>query len=102
MAGILPDGSRQASAEALASTNAYIQASISSGNLAGALHAAQDLATRGHDGQPWRGFGLNWSTVKHLAADIFPSFSTFEQAYENTINILNRPGPDPSFVGCPL
>ncbi len=96
MAGILPDGSRQTSAEAIAATNAYIQASITSGNLAGALHAAQDLATPGHDGQPWRGFGLNWATVKHLFGDTFPSFSTIKQAYQNTRNILNR-----SAEGCP-
>ncbi len=63
----------QSPIQAIAATNAYIQASIHSGNFAGATHAAQDLATPGHAGQPWRGFGLNWETTKHILGDIFPS-----------------------------
>ncbi|MBI4619434.1 MAG: RHS repeat-associated core domain-containing protein [Desulfobacterales bacterium] len=79
----------QSPQQAITATNAYIQASISSGNLAGATHAAQDLATPGHAGQPWSGFGLNWETAKHLLGDTFPSLSTINQAYQNTKGILN-------------
>ena len=58
MAGRLPDGSRQDKAQAIAATNAHIQKCINSGNLAGAIHAIQDLATPGHAGKPWEGFGF--------------------------------------------
>ena len=80
----------QSSAQAIAATNAYIQASINSGNLPGAIHAAQDLVTPGHAGQPWKGFGLNWETVTHILGDIFPSWSTINQAYQSTRGLLNQ------------
>ena len=80
----------QTSAEAIAATNAYIQANINSGNLAGAIHAAQDLATPGHAGKKWPGFGLNQEIAKHILGDIFPSLGTINQAYQNTKGILNQ------------
>jgi RHS repeat-associated protein len=78
--------------QAIAAANAYIQSSITGGNLPGAIHAAQDLATPGHAGQPWSGFGVDWETAKHILGDIFPSLSTINQAYQNTKGIL-KPCP---------
>ncbi|MBW2491798.1 MAG: hypothetical protein JRE65_11700 [Deltaproteobacteria bacterium] len=76
----------QSSAQAIASTNAYIQESITSGNLAGAVHAAQDLATLKHAGQEWRGY-----TAAHILGDMFPSWSTIRRAYQDTKSILSSP-----------
>ncbi len=90
MAGEFPDGSRQTYAQAITATNAFIRDSISNGNLAGAIHAAQDLAAPRHAGQPWRGFRLNWETAQHILGDTFPTWSTINQAYQNTKGILNQ------------
>jgi uncharacterized protein RhaS with RHS repeats len=79
----------QSTAEAIAATNSYIQTSINTGNLPGAIHAAQDLVTPGHAGQEWSGFKWNWNTAKHIFGDIFPSLSTINQAYQNTKSVLN-------------
>lgn len=79
----------QSTAEAIAATNAYIQASINSGNLPGAIHAAQDLATPGHAGQEWPGFKWDWNTAMHISGDAFPSLNTINQAYQNTKGVLN-------------
>src|SRR4030042_5372290 len=79
----------QSPEQAIAAANAYIQSSTTSGNFPAAIHAAQDLATPGHAGQPWSGFGLDWGTVKHILGDIFPSLTTIKQAYQNTKGILN-------------
>jgi hypothetical protein len=76
----------------LASANDYIQSSINSGNLSGAIHAAQDLATPAHAGHEWQGFKWNWETAKHILGDIFPSWSTIKQAYKDTKGILNTKG----------
>lgn len=80
-------GPGQSSAQAIADANDYIQSNISS-NLPGAIHAAQDLATPGHAGQPWSGFGLNSETATHILGDVFPSLSTINQAYQNTKSCL--------------
>jgi RHS repeat-associated protein len=83
----------QTSAEAIAATNVYIQSSINIGNLPGAIHATQDLATPLHAGQPWHGFNwLEWETYKHILGDVFPSWGTIKQAYQNTKGILNPKG----------
>jgi len=84
---------RQTRAEAIASTNEYIRTSIGNGNLSGALHAAQDLATPGHAGQPFSGLGWNWESVKHIAGDVFPSFGTVGQAYQASMQILRPSKP---------
>lgn len=63
----------------------YIQESISKGNLAGAVHAAQDLAIPGHTGQEWRGY----SDI-HILGDIFLSWNTINQANQNTRNCLTQ------------
>jgi uncharacterized protein RhaS with RHS repeats len=89
MAGILPDDTTQTCAEAIAATDAYIQNSMKNGNLAGAIHAAQDLATPAHAGQPWEGFGLNWNTKIHLWEDMLPTLGTINNAYYNTKTCLN-------------
>jgi RHS repeat-associated protein len=85
MAGEIAPGVWQTSAEAIAVTNAFI---ADNGNLAASIHAAQDLATPGHAGQKWDGFGFNWDTVKHLWGDMFPSLETIRQARSNTLNAL--------------
>jgi len=79
----------QSSEQAIAATYEYIQYSIDTDNLADAIHAAQDLATPEHAGQPWEGFAYDWKTVNHLEGDIFPSWSTIKQATSNTMDILN-------------
>lgn len=83
MAGILPSGRPQNVEEALAATNDFINRSIVSGDFAGAIHAAQDLATPGHAGQLWEGF-----SASHVLGDMFPSLSTINQAYQSTKNVL--------------
>lgn len=88
MAGRLPDGIRQTREQAIEATNAYVKESICSGNRPGAIHAAQDLATPGHAGKPWSGFGFNWETLAHIFGDVFPSWSTIKGAYRSTISIL--------------
>jgi hypothetical protein len=82
----------QESTEAIAAANAYIQSSINSGNLPGAIHAAQDLATPAHVSHEWRGFKWNWETAKHIYEDIDPTWSTIKQAYKNTKGVLNPKG----------
>jgi len=74
----------QSRAQAISATNAYIQSSINSDNIAGAVHAAQDLATPQHNGRPWTGF-----TAAHVIGDVFPSWSTIKQAYQNTIQVIS-------------
>lgn len=74
--------------EAILATNIYIRSSINSGNLAEAIHAAQDLATPGHAGKQWPGINWNWETVNHMLRDSFPSLATIKQAYQNTLGIL--------------
>ncbi|HLA26262.1 MAG TPA: RHS repeat-associated core domain-containing protein [Syntrophales bacterium] len=83
MAGILPYGRPQNVEQALAATNDFIQNSSTTGNIASAIHAAQDLATPGHAGQLWEGF-----SASHVLGDIFPSLNTINQAYQNTKNCL--------------
>lgn len=75
----------QSFAQAFASTNVYIQESISKGNLAGAVHAAQDLAIPGHAGQEWRGY-----TDIHILRDMFLYWNTINQANQNTRNCLKQ------------
>ena len=84
MAGKISPKVWQSPTQAITATNAYIQSSINSGNLPGAIHAAQDLATPAHAGERWRGFGLNWETFKHIYEDIDPTWSTIKNAYQNT------------------
>ena len=88
MAGVLPDGTRQSPQEAINAANKFIQSNKNCGDLAKAVHAAQDLATPRHAGQPWTGFGWNWNTVSHILGDLFPSPSTIGQAYRNTLGVL--------------
>jgi hypothetical protein len=77
----------QSRTEAIAATNDYIQGSRCS-DVAGGVHATQDLATPGHDGKEWFGYKFNWETVKHILGDVFPSFSTINRAYQNTKRYL--------------
>jgi uncharacterized protein RhaS with RHS repeats len=88
MAGVLPSGRPQTSQEAINAANEFIQSNKNCGDFAKAAHAAQDLATPGHTGQPWTGFGWNWETVSHILGDLFPSPSTIGQAYRNTLGVL--------------
>jgi RHS repeat-associated protein len=88
MAGELPDGARQSSNEAIFATKNLIQSDKNCGNIGEAAHAAQDLATPGHAGQPWMGFGWNWNSFSHVLGDLAPSPSTISQAYRNTLEAL--------------
>jgi RHS repeat-associated protein len=88
MAGVLPDGTRQSPREAISAASNFTQSNKACGNLAKGAHAAQDLATPGHVGKPWTGFGWNWDTASHVLGDVFPSPSTIRQAYRNTLGVL--------------
>jgi hypothetical protein len=88
MAGVLPDGRRQTPQDAISAANDFIQTNKNCGNFAQAAHAAQDLATPGHAGQPWMGFGWNWNTFLHVFGDLFPSPSVVIKAYRNTLGVL--------------
>jgi RHS repeat-associated protein len=88
MAGVLPSGRPQSPQEAINAAKDFIQSNRNCGNLAKAAHAAQDLATPVHAGQPWTGFGLNWNTVFHIIVDISPLPITVWQAYQNTLGVL--------------
>ncbi len=88
MAGVLPDGRRQTPQEAINAANDFIEKNKNCGNLAKAAHAAQDLATPGHAGQPWMGFSWNWGTFSHMLGDIFPGPRTIMKAYNNTLGVF--------------
>jgi hypothetical protein len=88
MAGKLSEGVWQTSEEAIIATKEFIQDNISKKELSKAVHAAQDLATPGHAGKIWDGFGLNMDTIKHLSGDTFPSLKTIRQAYSNTKKVF--------------
>jgi RHS repeat-associated protein len=79
----------QSQSEAIAATGAFIESSIKSGHISNALHAAQDLATPGHQGKEWSGF-LRWKTLRHILGDVFPSWTTINEAYQNSTAILNK------------
>jgi uncharacterized protein RhaS with RHS repeats len=86
MAGELSPDRYQSQTEALAGANDIIE----NGKLSSALHAGQDYP--GHYGESMQNFGLNWPTAKHVFKDIWPGLDVLEQAYLNTVNILNRRG----------
>jgi RHS repeat-associated protein len=79
---------KQSAEQAISDTKLFIQKSIDLGNMPEAIHAAQDLATPGHAGQPWTGFHLDISSAKHLLGDIRPSDNIVSQAYKDTLKIL--------------
>ena len=80
----------QSREQAISDTKDFISKSIEKGNLAEAIHAAQDLATPEHAGKQWKGFGLNLETAKHIYGDIYPSQSTINEALKNTEKILKK------------
>jgi hypothetical protein len=88
MGGTLPDGRYQNPQEAIDAANDFIRRKKKCGDLPEAAHAAQDLATPRHAGQPWKGFGFNWKTVSHILGDLFPSPGTIIRAYQNTVGVL--------------
>jgi len=69
MAGELTPGRYQMPEQANAATNAYIQESVCSRNFPEAIHAAQDLATPGHAGNPWEGFKGTSNNLNFEAQD---------------------------------
>ena len=83
-------GRGQMANEAIEATKRSIDDPCTS--LATRIHAAQDLATPGHAGQPWTGFHFDLETARHIMGDLFPSPSTYEQAYSNTIYVLTGQG----------
>ncbi|UCH46021.1 MAG: RHS repeat protein, partial [Nitrospiraceae bacterium] len=88
MAGELSSNIWQSPTQAIAATNAYIESKVNRSNLPSIVHAAQDLVTPAHAGQPWKGFKWNGETLNHISGDIFPSWSTIKEAYQNTKKIL--------------
>jgi hypothetical protein len=81
----------QTKSEAVTAASNYIQEQ-SCNNTAGALHAAQDLATPAHAGQEWPGFKFNSKTFWHLFGDTLPSIGTINNAYQNSKIVLNGSG----------
>jgi uncharacterized protein RhaS with RHS repeats len=80
MGGRLPGGGYQTPAEAISSTISYINTEISPGTI----HAAQDLPI--HAGESMEGFSF---FSMHTLRDITGG-GKLEQAYQNTISVLNR------------
>jgi hypothetical protein len=76
--------------QAILKTKDFISDSMERGNVADAIHATQDLATPEHAGKQWKGFGLNFETVKHIYGDILPSQSTINEAFKATEKVLER------------
>ncbi len=81
MRGEISPGRYQTRDQALAGT-----ANIINGGGPAALHAAQDVSV--HAFESMQGFGLNWSTAKHVLRDIFGG-GTIGQAYQATMDVLN-------------
>jgi hypothetical protein len=80
MRGKVEGGSYQTSAEGQRGISQTISQELRTGDLAGALHTAEDAATPRHQDQPWEGFKLNLTTLGHIAGDLFPSPSTMKGA----------------------
>jgi len=76
--------------QAILKTKDFILDSMERGNVADSIHAAQDLATPEHAGKQWKGFGLNFETVKHIYGDMFPPQSTINEAFKATEKLLER------------
>ena len=73
MGGLLPDNSIIEGIDAIVATAKYISVNVEDGNLAGALHAGQDLLTPAHMGKQWNAMGVNWETVNHALGDWAPT-----------------------------
>ena len=81
----MKNGRYQTVNEAIADTKAYINICIKNGDLAHAIHAAQDLATPMHRGAEWHG-GV--PSARHIWEDVFPTQATINQASENTREVF--------------
>lgn len=90
MAGMLPNGKPEGSSQAIDNAKRFVARNRKTGNLGKAVHAAQDLATPGHAGKPWGGFGWNWETVAHIWGDTFPSLNTLVNALQNSYDAMQR------------
>ena len=89
MCGLKDDGSYETPAESITGRIQYINACIADGNLAHAIHAAQDLATPAHRGHIWDGGLLGIPSLSHIWGDIFPSQGTLNEAVANTREVLD-------------
>jgi hypothetical protein len=88
MAGITPDYRYQSTSQAFGFTINSITSPCSSLDRARKIHAAQDLVTPSHGGIPWTGFRFDADTVSHIIGDIFPSPSTYWNAYAATMAVI--------------
>lgn len=78
--------------DAINAARDYIEGSYTRGDLAGAIHAAQDLVTPSHSGNTWGGpFYDIGESLKHLWEDMFPSEETVQDAFDVTTELLERP-----------
>jgi len=124
MAGTIGEtGKYQTREQALQATKGFIESNITGGgDVPGALHATEDLATPRHAGEQWKGFTLSpvplsgdifdsnkvkehfkdfKETMGHLGGDIAPSPTTVRNAYRNAVDVLKgeRHGASGSWGG---
>lgn len=85
MAGqLFPGGPYQTQIQAIAEAQNIMQ----NGELSEALHAGEDLP--GHNGESMEQWGWNFPTLLHIQNDLYPSWSTMRQAYQNALDILEN------------
>ncbi|KAF0218592.1 MAG: RHS repeat-associated core domain-containing [Geobacteraceae bacterium] len=111
MRGTFPNQDRPQSAEqAINATKDFITYNSQPDNLKNlgtAAHASQDLVTPEHAGKIWPPEEQSFvdkalAYVKHFAGDIFPSFSTIGDAYDNTKQALTNAQTGPTNVTEPF
>ena len=88
MRGMTEDGRTQTIKEGRAGTEASIKKSLTSSDLAAAIHTAQDLAAPEHADRVWNGFGVNPTSAIHLRRDMHPDAPTIRMAFDNTTSVL--------------
>lgn len=82
-------GNFQTPAEARAGITEALNNSLQNGDLSGAIHNGQDIATPLHLDKTFEGVEANFKTLHHTAGDWFPSSSTMDRAAANTKAILD-------------
>ncbi|HEV7485035.1 MAG TPA: RHS repeat-associated core domain-containing protein [Thermoanaerobaculia bacterium] len=91
MIGIGPDGALQTSDQARAGTVASLADSLARGDLAAAVHTAQDTPVPLHNGHVWPGsylrLGLG-AAIAHFIGDLFPTPTTVRDAYAGSLSVL--------------
>ncbi len=90
MAGIMPNGRRQAPENAIESTKNFIRLSLHCGQLGAAIHAAQDLATPAHAGKLWEGTDKKKDLFSHWLGDATLIPTTLYNATINTYFVITN------------